>query len=108
LALQVVLPLAAPAVDVYAIYGLIFLPPGQVAAVWFGFVILQAFAAAYALRLDHESLRPLWTLPLQQFVYRQLMYLVVVQSTITAASGIRLPWQRIARSGQAQQALRLP
>ena len=108
LALQVVLPLAAPAVDVYAIYGLIFLPAGQVAAVWFGFVILQACTAAYALRLDHESLRPLWTLPLQQFVYRQLMYLVVVQSTITAASGIRLPWQRIARTGQAQQALRLP
>jgi hypothetical protein len=36
------------------------------------------------------------------------MYLVVVQSTVTAASGIRLPWQRIARTGQAHQALRLP
>jgi cellulose synthase/poly-beta-1,6-N-acetylglucosamine synthase-like glycosyltransferase/peptidoglycan/xylan/chitin deacetylase (PgdA/CDA1 family) len=108
LAFQILLPLAAPAVDIYAIYGLIFLPPGQVAGVWFGFVLLQAFTAAYALRLDRESLRPLWTLPLQQFVYRQLMYLVVVQSTVTAASGIRLPWQRIARTGQAHQALRLP
>jgi hypothetical protein len=108
LAFQILLPLAAPAVDIYAIYGLIFLPPGQVAGVWFGFVLLQGATAAYALRLDHESLRPLWTLPLQQFVYRQLMYLVVVQSTVTAASGIRLPWQRIARTGQAHQALRLP
>ena len=108
LAFQVLLPLAAPAVDVYAIYGLIFLPSGQVAAVWLGFALLQALTAAYALRLDHESLYPLWTLPLQQFVYRQLMYLVVVQSTVTAASGIRLPWQRIARTGQAHQSLRLP
>ena len=30
--------------------------------------------AAYAFRLDKERLGPLWTLPLQQFVYRQLMY----------------------------------
>jgi len=107
LAFQVVLPLAAPAVDVYAIYGLLFLPIGQVAAVWFGFVALQAIAAAYALRLDRESLRSLWWLPLQQFVYRQLMYLVVVQSTMTAINGIRLPWQRVARTGQAHSALRV-
>jgi hypothetical protein len=31
----------------------------------------------YAFRLDKESLGPLWRLPLQQFVYRQLMYLVL-------------------------------
>jgi hypothetical protein len=107
LAFQILLPLAAPAVDVYAIYGLIFLPPLRVAAVWLGFVALQAATAAYALRLDHESLRPLWTLPLQQFIYRQLMYLVVIQSTVTALSGFRLPWQRISRTGEANQALRV-
>jgi peptidoglycan/xylan/chitin deacetylase (PgdA/CDA1 family)/glycosyltransferase involved in cell wall biosynthesis len=107
-AFQVVLPLAAPAVDVYAIYGLFFLPPVQLAAMWCGFMAVQAATAAYALRLDHERLGPLWTLPLQQLVYRQLMYLVVVQSTVTAITGIRLPWQRIARTGQAHQALRVP
>jgi cellulose synthase/poly-beta-1,6-N-acetylglucosamine synthase-like glycosyltransferase len=108
LAFQVLLPLAAPAVDVYAIYGLFFLPPVQLAAMWCGFMAVQAATAAYALRLDHERLSPLWTLPLQQLVYRQLMYLVVVQSTVTAITGMRLPWQRIARTGQAHQALRVP
>ena len=39
---QVLLPLCAPAVDVYAVYGLLFLPAGQVAAVWLGFIALQA------------------------------------------------------------------
>jgi peptidoglycan/xylan/chitin deacetylase (PgdA/CDA1 family)/glycosyltransferase involved in cell wall biosynthesis len=107
LAFQVVLPLAAPAVDVNALYGLFFLPPSQVASVWVGFVALQAGTAAYALRLDRESLRSLWTLPLQQFGYRQLMYLVVVQSIVTALSGIRLPWQRIVRTGQANEVLRI-
>ncbi|HEX6873132.1 MAG TPA: bifunctional polysaccharide deacetylase/glycosyltransferase family 2 protein, partial [Micromonosporaceae bacterium] len=107
LGFQILLPLAAPAVDVYAVYGLFFLPLPQVAAVWLGFVALQMFTAAYALRLDRERMRSVWAVPLQQFVYRQLMYLVVVQSTVTALTGMRLRWHRIARTGQAQEALRL-
>jgi cellulose synthase/poly-beta-1,6-N-acetylglucosamine synthase-like glycosyltransferase/peptidoglycan/xylan/chitin deacetylase (PgdA/CDA1 family) len=103
---QLLLPLAAPAVDVYGLYGLLFLPVGQVAAVWFGLVLAQALTAGYALRLDREHLRPLWTIPLQQLVYRQLMYLVVVHSVVTALAGIRLRWHRIARTGEAQLAVR--
>jgi cellulose synthase/poly-beta-1,6-N-acetylglucosamine synthase-like glycosyltransferase/peptidoglycan/xylan/chitin deacetylase (PgdA/CDA1 family) len=102
---QVLLPLTAPAVDVYAVYGLLFLPVADVALVWLGFLALQILTAAIALRLDGERLRPLWTLPVQQIVYRQLMYLVVVQSTVTALMGIRLRWQRIVRTGSAAEAL---
>jgi peptidoglycan/xylan/chitin deacetylase (PgdA/CDA1 family)/GT2 family glycosyltransferase len=96
---QVLLPLTAPMVDVYAVYGLLFLPPAQVAAVWAGFTLAQAATAAYALRLDGERYGPLWSLPLQQVVYRQLMYLVVFQSTVMALLGGRLRWQRMARIG---------
>ncbi|MGE5828963.1 MAG: bifunctional polysaccharide deacetylase/glycosyltransferase family 2 protein [Micromonosporaceae bacterium] len=102
---QVLLPLVAPAVDGYAIYGLIFLPFSQVAVVWLGFLGLQALAAAYAFGLDGERRGPLWTLPLQQVGYRQLMYLVVVQSTVTALVGSRLRWHRHARTGAAHDAL---
>jgi cellulose synthase/poly-beta-1,6-N-acetylglucosamine synthase-like glycosyltransferase/peptidoglycan/xylan/chitin deacetylase (PgdA/CDA1 family) len=102
---QVLLPLTAPAVDAYTVYGLMFLPVGQVVAVWVGFLALQAFTAAYALRLDGERYRPMWVLPLQQVVYRQLMYLVVIQSTVTALMGIRLRWHRINRTGSAREAL---
>lgn len=38
-------------------------------------------------------------LPLQQFVYRQLMYLVVIQSAVTAALGTTLRWHKIERRG---------
>jgi cellulose synthase/poly-beta-1,6-N-acetylglucosamine synthase-like glycosyltransferase len=96
---QVLLPLTAPMVDVYAVYGLLFLPPAEVAAVWAGFTLAQAATAAYALHLDGERYGPLWSLPLQQVVYRQLMYLVVVQSTVMALLGGRLRWQRMARIG---------
>jgi peptidoglycan/xylan/chitin deacetylase (PgdA/CDA1 family)/GT2 family glycosyltransferase len=105
---QVLLPLAAPMVDVYAVYGLLFRPPLQVAAVWIGFTALQAATAAYALRLDGERYGPLWSLPLQQVVYRQLMYLVVVQSTVMALLGDRLRWHRMIRIGAATAHARDP
>ncbi|GAB3868418.1 bifunctional polysaccharide deacetylase/glycosyltransferase family 2 protein [Dactylosporangium cerinum] len=102
---QMLLPLTAPLVDVYAVYSLFFLPVAQVAAVWCGFTALQVLAAGYALRLDRERLGPLWTVPLQQVVYRQLLYLVVVQSTVAALLGGRQRWQVMARTGLAAAAV---
>jgi hypothetical protein len=105
---QVVLPLFAPAVDIFALYGLVFLNPVTVAASWLAFAAAQALAAAYALRLDGERLRTLWVLPLQQVVYRQLMYLVVIQSLVTAVLGARLRWHVIRRTGTFTEGDPLP
>jgi len=96
---QVLLPLLAPVVDVFAIYGLVFLDPVRVGLVWAGFLALQFGMGVYAFHLDGEKPGPLWSLPLQQFVYRQLMYLVVIQSVFTALAGSRLRWQRMERYG---------
>ena len=98
---QILLPLAAPAVDVFAVYGGFFLPWQQLAVTWFGLLALQAATAGYALRLDRERLGPIWSLLPQQILYRQLMYLVVVQSVITALLGSRLRWHRMVRTGDA-------
>jgi len=99
LVLQVLLPLFAPVVDVFAIYGLLFLDPMRIIALWLGFLGVQLAMAVYAFHMDGESLKPLWTLPLQQVVYRQMMYLVVIQSVFTALSGTRLRWHRMQRYG---------
>ncbi|MDF3300824.1 bifunctional polysaccharide deacetylase/glycosyltransferase family 2 protein [Streptomyces tropicalis] len=99
---QVLLPLLAPVVDVFALYGLLFLDPVRITALWLAFLLLQLAMGLYAFRLDGERPGPLWSLPLQQFVYRQLMYLVVVQSVFTAVSGSRLRWQRMERYGTLQ------
>ncbi|MER6737652.1 bifunctional polysaccharide deacetylase/glycosyltransferase family 2 protein [Streptomyces puniciscabiei] len=96
---QVLLPLLAPAVDIFAVYGLVFLDPLRIAGLWLAFLLLQLGMGLYAFRLDGERPGPLWSLPLQQFVYRQLMYLVVIQSVFTAVSGSRLRWQRMERYG---------
>ncbi|MEV6207376.1 bifunctional polysaccharide deacetylase/glycosyltransferase family 2 protein [Kitasatospora sp. NPDC051914] len=96
---QVLLPLLAPVVDVFTLYGLVFLDPVRIIGLWLAFMLVQMAMGAYAFRLDGEKLGPLWTLPLQQFVYRQLMYLVVIQSVYTALAGSRLRWQRMQRYG---------
>lgn len=96
---QVLLPLLAPAVDVFAIYGLVALDPVRTLAVWAAFQVLDLVLAFAAFRLDDESPRVLWTLPFTQFCYRQLLYLVVIQSLATAVAGTRLRWQRMERYG---------
>jgi cellulose synthase/poly-beta-1,6-N-acetylglucosamine synthase-like glycosyltransferase/peptidoglycan/xylan/chitin deacetylase (PgdA/CDA1 family) len=101
---QIALPFLAPLIDAAALYGVVFLDPLPVLAYWLAFNLLQLLVGAYAFRLDGESLRPLWALPLQQFVYRQLMYLVVVQAVISAVRGVRLRWQHVERSGEIEVA----
>jgi hypothetical protein len=99
LAFRVTFPLVAPALDLFAIFGVLFIDPMFIASVWVAYTALTMLTAAYALRLDGESWKPLWALPLQQFLYRQIMYLVVIQSVISAASGVRLRWHKLHRTG---------
>jgi cellulose synthase/poly-beta-1,6-N-acetylglucosamine synthase-like glycosyltransferase/peptidoglycan/xylan/chitin deacetylase (PgdA/CDA1 family) len=101
---QILLPLLAPLIDVFAVYGLVFLDPVPVIGYWLGFNVLNLVLGWYAFRLDHESPRPLWAMPLQQFVYRQLMYLVAIESVVSALLGTRIRWQPMERSGGVQVA----
>jgi len=96
---QVLLALLAPVVDLYTAYAIVFLPPLPLVAFWVGFNLVGGGVAWYAFRLDHEAPQPLWALPLQQFVYRQLMYLVVIQSVVTALVGATLRWHKLERRG---------
>jgi cellulose synthase/poly-beta-1,6-N-acetylglucosamine synthase-like glycosyltransferase/peptidoglycan/xylan/chitin deacetylase (PgdA/CDA1 family) len=97
----VALPLLAPLIDVLAIYGVFFFNRVETAIAWLGMLGLQLLTALVAFRLDKEKLRVLWVLPFQQFAYRQLMYLVLIQSALTALTGARLRWHKLARSGTA-------
>ncbi|MGW2285281.1 glycosyltransferase [Streptomyces phaeochromogenes] len=105
---QVALPLLAPVIDVFALYGVLFLDPLTSAGVWFGFMAVQLVCAGYALKLDGERVRTLWWMPFQLVVYRQLMYLVVIQSVVAVLLGSRLKWQRMKRSGTAAEQIEGP
>ncbi|MFE8958991.1 bifunctional polysaccharide deacetylase/glycosyltransferase family 2 protein [Streptomyces iakyrus] len=97
---QILTPLLSPLIDILALYGLVFGDALTTVLAWSGMLAVQALCAAYAFHLDGERLRPLWALPLQQVVYRQVMYLVLAQACLTAINGYRLPWQRLKRSGE--------
>jgi cellulose synthase/poly-beta-1,6-N-acetylglucosamine synthase-like glycosyltransferase len=97
----VLLPLFAPLIDLMAVYGFFFLDRRLTLAGWLVMLVVQVLTAVLAFRLDRERLRPLWTLPLQQIVYRQVMYLVLLHSALTAVTGRRLRWQKMRRTGVA-------
>jgi cellulose synthase/poly-beta-1,6-N-acetylglucosamine synthase-like glycosyltransferase/peptidoglycan/xylan/chitin deacetylase (PgdA/CDA1 family) len=97
----VVLPLFGPVIDVLTVYGFFFFDRTQVVAGWLGMLAAQLITALVAFRLGRESLRPLVVLPLQQFAYRQVMYLVLIRSLLTALAGVRLRWQKLLRTGEA-------
>lgn len=95
----VVAPLLAPLIDVFLLYGVVFGPTEKTIVAWLGVLAIQAVCAAYAFRLDKERMTHLISLPLQQILYRQLMYVVLLQSWITALTGGRLRWQKLRRTG---------
>ncbi|KOX00951.1 bi-functional transferase/deacetylase [Streptomyces sp. NRRL B-1140] len=96
---MVLAPLLAPLIDVFLVYGLVFGPTQKTIMAWLGVLAIQAVCAAYAFRLDRERMTHLVSLPLQQILYRQLMYVVLLQSWITALTGGRLRWQKLRRTG---------
>jgi cellulose synthase/poly-beta-1,6-N-acetylglucosamine synthase-like glycosyltransferase len=101
---QIALPLLAPLIDLFSLYGLVFLDASSVLAFWTAFTGLQLAVGWYAFHLDRESPRVLWAMPLQQFVYRQLMYLVVIESVLSAIRGTHLHWRASPRSGEVEVA----
>lgn len=95
----IILPMLAPLIDLFAVYGMVFTDTWRTLGMWAAFNAVQLCIAAFAFRLDREPLRPLWALPLQQLLYRQLMYLVIIESTVAAIQGTRAGWRHLPRTG---------
>jgi cellulose synthase/poly-beta-1,6-N-acetylglucosamine synthase-like glycosyltransferase/peptidoglycan/xylan/chitin deacetylase (PgdA/CDA1 family) len=97
---QIVTPVFAPLIDVFTAYSMIFVDFQAALYAWLAVLGIQLFCAAYAFRLDREKYRYLLMMPLQQLAYRQMMYLVLIHSCITALTGGRLRWQKLKRTGE--------
>ncbi|MFJ3757386.1 bifunctional polysaccharide deacetylase/glycosyltransferase family 2 protein [Streptomyces sp. NPDC090080] len=97
---QIVTPLFAPLIDVFTAYSMIFVDLRAALLAWFAVLGVQLACAAYAFRLDREKYRYLLMMPLQQLAYRQMMYLVLIHSCVTALTGGRLRWQKLKRTGE--------
>jgi len=70
---------------------------------WALFSTVELAGAWLAFRLDREDRSLLGWLLLQRFVYRQLMYYVIVKSLLVALRGSLVGWGKFERRGTVQQ-----
>lgn len=70
---------------------------------WALFSAVELLGAWLAFRLDREDKKLLVWLLLQRFVYRQLMYYVIVKSLVFAVRGSLVGWGKFERKGTVQQ-----
>jgi cellulose synthase/poly-beta-1,6-N-acetylglucosamine synthase-like glycosyltransferase/peptidoglycan/xylan/chitin deacetylase (PgdA/CDA1 family) len=76
----------------------------SVAFLYLMFFVLDLIGAAVAIRLDRERWRLLGWLFWQRFVYRQVMYAVVLQSLRAAILGRAAGWDKLERKGTVRTA----
>jgi len=63
------------------------------------FFVIELIGSFVAFKLDKEDSRVLVWLLWQRFLYRQLMYAVLLKSLQTAITGIRAGWGKLDRKG---------
>jgi cellulose synthase/poly-beta-1,6-N-acetylglucosamine synthase-like glycosyltransferase/peptidoglycan/xylan/chitin deacetylase (PgdA/CDA1 family) len=66
------------------------------------FFVIELLGAIVAYKLDKEDPKVLVWLFWQRFLYRQLMYAVLLKSLKTAVSGIRAGWGKLERKGTVE------
>ncbi|MEA2235945.1 MAG: peptidoglycan-N-acetylglucosamine deacetylase [Thermoanaerobaculia bacterium] len=66
------------------------------------FFVMELIGSLVAYKLDREDPKVLVWLFWQRFLYRQLMYAVVLKSIKTAISGMRTGWGKLERKGTVE------
>ncbi|WP_448662723.1 glycosyltransferase [Sphingomonas sp. CJ20] len=78
---------------------------GYMGAYWLAFVTIDALCGRLAYRLDGDRARyPVFLLIAQRFVYRQIMYWVVVRAIASAIGGWVVGWGKLERTGRVSDA----
>lgn len=99
---QMLFPAISPVMDLTVVVALCL---GGGAQVLFYYGLMVAFdflGAALAIRLDGASWKLLPWLFVQRFIYRQLMYYVILKSVVAAVRGGAVGWNKFERRGTAR------
>lgn len=67
---------------------------------------VELFISILAFYFDRESMRPLWLLFFQRFIYRQLMYIVACRALWKAVTGWKQGWGSMQRTGSVTLPMR--
>ncbi|HEY3281947.1 MAG TPA: glycosyltransferase, partial [Armatimonadota bacterium] len=96
---QILLQAASPIVDLAVAMALLSINFKALLFYYAAFFVVELIGAALAFRLDRENPWLLIWLFWQKFVYRQLMYLVILRSLLSAAKGSSVGWGKFGRTG---------
>ncbi len=99
---QILFPAISPIMDITVILALAAGNAGHVLAYYGLMVGVEFLGAALALWMDKGSWKLLPWLFLQRFVYRQMMYYVILKSLFAAVRGGAVGWNKFERKGTAQ------
>lgn len=99
---QILFPAISPIMDIAVVWALF---AGNFARVlfYYGLMVFAEFlGAVIAIWMDKSDWRLLPSLFIQRFVYRQLMYYVIIRSVVAALRGGAVGWNKLERTGNAQ------
>ncbi|MCW3099469.1 MAG: hypothetical protein JWL77_5087, partial [Chthonomonadaceae bacterium] len=99
---QILFPAVSPFMDVAMVYSLFAGNFLQFGFYFLAMFLLEFVGALIAIRMDRGNWRLLPWLFLQRFVYRQLMYYVILKSIVAAARGSAVGWNKFERTGTAR------
>ena len=76
---------------------------GRMLVYWIAFLLIDAICGAIAYWLEPREKRyPVFWLLSQRFVYRQIMYYVVLKALYSAWRGLSVGWGKLERSGRIE------
>lgn len=96
---EAILPTIAPVLDLALIYFLFTRAVRLFLTYFFLYVGLEILTSWVAFSLDKEKKGALVWMIFQRFIYRQIMYLVVIKSFVSALKGSHVRWQKLIRRG---------
>jgi cellulose synthase/poly-beta-1,6-N-acetylglucosamine synthase-like glycosyltransferase/peptidoglycan/xylan/chitin deacetylase (PgdA/CDA1 family)/spore germination protein YaaH len=99
---QILLPFLAPVADLMMVFAILAGNMQNIIAYYFIFLFVDTLGSAIAFSLEKEKIWRLWTLIPQRFVYRQLMFIVVARSILTAIKGSLMEWGLLKRTGNVR------
>jgi poly-beta-1,6 N-acetyl-D-glucosamine synthase len=99
---QILFPAVSPFMDIAMVWALFAGNFAQLGLFYLLMIGIEFIAAAIAIDLERGNPRLLPWLFFQRFVYRQLMYYVVLKSLVAAIRGGAVGWGKFERTGTAR------
>jgi len=106
---QILLPFLAPLADILLVISLIaagldIIPasPFHIVLYYLIFSLIDIAGAALAFAFEKEDYRKLWWMIPQRFIYRQLMYFILLKSIGKALKGEMQGWGTLKRTGNVK------